>query len=299
MGVVRQKIVMNKLTKLMFVGFAAFSLVMTSCSDDKDEPNPGEETIGKVNPATVFSNGLPFQVGDYVITKNSDGLVTKIVDGEEVTTFDYAPVKSKSRAASRPAECDMTMNVEWGNDKDGVDFYIKLNAQGYIEYAFEEDENEYDGITYNEWWFKYNDKGQLVEMKRTEGDNEVTTINYNATGDITSISLRDDEDGQKMTATVGYIDATYTSPIPNKSGIMLYDDSFRIDMDEMAPAYYAGLLGKGTTHLPLTNKEVSYGETYDYSFVWEFNANNMPTKFTSSYTDKWGSYTDEPVIFKW
>lgn len=72
---------MNKLTKLMFVGFAAFSLVMTSCSDDKDEPNPnpGEETSGKANPATVFSNGLPAQVGDYVITKNNDGLVTKLL----------------------------------------------------------------------------------------------------------------------------------------------------------------------------------------------------------------------------
>lgn len=208
-----------------------------------------------------------------------------------MTTFDYAPVKSKSRAASRPAEYDMTMNIEWGSDKDGVDFYIKLNAQGYIEYAFEEDEDEYDGITYNEWWFKYNDKGQLVEMKRTEGDNEVTTINYNAAGDITSISLKDDEEGQKMTATVGYTDANHTSMIQNKSGIMLYDASFRIDMDEMAPAYYAGLLGKGTTHLPLTNKEVSHGETCDYSFIWEFDSNNMPVKFTSTYTEQWGTHT--------
>lgn len=297
----RQKNKMNKLTKLMALGFVAFSLVMTSCSDDNDEPNPnpGEETVGKVNPATVFTNGLPTQVGGYVITKNSDGLVTKIVDGDEVTTFDYSPVKSKSRASARPENYDMTMNVEWGNDKDGVDFYIKLNAQGYIEYAFEEDEDEYDVITYNEWWFKYNAKGQLVEMKRTEGGNEVTTINYNATGDITSVSLKDDEEGQKMTATVGCTDATHASPVPNKGGIMLYDDSFRIDMDEMAPAYYAGLLGKGTAHLPLTNKEVSDGETCDYSFVWVLDANNMPVKFSCSYTSQWGTHTEDPIILKW
>lgn len=296
---------MNKLIKLISLGFVAFSLVMTSCGDDNDEPNPnpnpnpGEEATGAVNPSTVFANGVPAQVGDYVITKNSDGLVTRIVDGDEVTIFDYAPVKSKSRAATRPADYDMTMNVDWGNDKDGVDFYIRLNAQGYIEYAFEEDEDENDGITYNEWWFKYNADGQLIEMKRTEGDNEVTTINYNADGDITGISLKDDVDIQKMTATVGYTDATHATPILNKSGIMLYDDSFRIDMDEMAPAYYAGLLGKGTKHLPLTNKEVSYGETCDYTFAWEFNSSDMPVKFTSTYTGQWGSHTEEPVALRW
>lgn len=294
---------MNKLTKLMSLGFVAFSLAMTSCGDDNDEPNPnpnpGEETGATVNPATVFTNGLPTQVGDYVITKNSNGLVTKIVDDDEVTTFDYSPAKSKSRAATRPIDYDMTMNVEWGGDKDGVDFYIQLNAQGYIEYAFEEDEDEDDGITYNEWWFKYNANGQLIEMKRTEGDNEVTTINYNADGDITSVSVKDDVDGQKMTATVGYTDASHATPILNKSGIMLYDDSFRIDMDEMAPAYYAGLLGKGTKHLPLTNKEISYGETDNYTFVWVLNASDMPTSFTSTYTNQYGSYTDDPVIFKW
>lgn len=67
----------------------------------------------------------------------------------------------------------------------------------------------------------------------------------------------------------------------------------------MATAYYAGLLGKGTKHLPLTNKEISYGETDNYTFVWVLNASDMPTSFTSSYTNQYGSYTDDPVIFKW
>ena len=284
-----------------FLTLGAFVLCFAaaSCSDDNDGPNSGNGESGRVNPATVFANGLPTQVGDYVITKNSEGLVTRITDGDEVTTFNYNPSKSDSRAASRPSDCDMTMKVEWGSDADGVDFYIRLNSQGYIDYAFEEDEDEYDGITYNEWWFKYNSKGQLVEMKRTEGDNEVTTITYNADGDIVSVALRDDEEGQKTTATVGYTDASHSSPILNKSGIMLYDDSFRIDMDEMAPAYYAGLLGKGTTHLPLTNKEVSDGYTDNYTFVWEFNSNDMPVKFTSSYSNQYGTYTEEPVILHW
>lgn len=59
----------------MSLGFVAFSLTMTSCGDDNDEPNPnpnpGEETGATVNPATVFTNGLPTQVGNYVITKTA------------------------------------------------------------------------------------------------------------------------------------------------------------------------------------------------------------------------------------
>lgn len=286
---------------LICVGF-------TSCSDDDDEPSPDVNT-GKVNPTTVFTQGVPSTVGDLVITKNADGLVTKIVDDEEVYTFDYTGAKANTSAkvksrATRPTDYDMTMNVEWGGDEDGVDFFIKLNAQGYIEYAYEECESEYDGLQVDEWWFKYNAAGQLIEMKRTEGDNEVTTITYNADGDITKVSVSDDEDGNKMETTISYTDATHKNAIVNKSGIMLYDDSFRIDMDEMAPAYFAGLLGKGTKHLPLSavEKDLRPGnEQYvdNYSFAWEFNASDMPIKFTSSYTSYWGTHTDDPIIFKW
>lgn len=283
---------------------------LTSCSDDNDEPNPDVNvTTGNANPATVFTQGVPTAVGDLVITKNADGLVTKIVDDEDVYTFDYTgakantSAKAKSRAA-RPTDYDMTMNVAWGGDEDGVDFFIKLNAQGYIEYAYEECESEWDGLQVDEWWFKYNTAGQLIEMKRTEGDNEVTTITYNADGDITKVSVSDDEDGNKMETTVSYTDATHKNAIVNKSGIMLYDDSSRIDMDEMAPAYYAGLLGKGTKHLPLSavEKDLRPGnEEYvdNYSFEWEFNASEMPIKFTCSYNSYWGTQTDDPIIFKW
>lgn len=297
--------------KSVFVVMLAMTCAcFASCSDDNDEPNPDVNvTTGNANPATVFTQGVPTAVGDLVITKNADGLVTKIVDDEDVYTFGYTGAKANTSAkakshAARPTDYDMTMNVAWGDDEDGVDFFIKLNAQGYIEYAYEECESEWDGLQVDEWWFKYNTAGQLIEMKRTEGDNEVTTITYNADGDITKVSVSDDEDGNKMETTVSYTDATHKNAIVNKSGIMLYDDSFRIDMDEMAPAYFAGLLGKGTKHLPLSavEKDLRPGnEEYvdNYSFEWEFNATEMPIKFTSSYTSYWGTQTDDPIIFKW
>lgn len=102
-----------------------------------------------------------------------------------------------------------------------------------------------------------------------------------------------------MTTTTTYTNGTITSPIVNKSGIMLYDDCFRIDMDEMAPAYFAGLLGKGTAHLPLKTIEVSGDETYEYTFGWTFDSNNMPTSCTSTCKDQWGTNTDDPINFKW
>lgn len=178
---------------------------------------------------------------------------------------------------------EVQTHVEWGNDEDGVDFYIKLNKQGFIEYAYEVDEDEHDGIQTDEWWFKYNDLGQMIEMKRSEGDNEVTIITYDANGDITTVKVRDDVDGQKETTTIKYTDAANATPIVNKSGIMLYDYSLRIDMDDMAPAYFAGLLGKGTAHLPLSaiSTHTSDGTTdiSNYTFTWELNAGNMPVKF--------------------
>ncbi|MBD5225885.1 MAG: DUF4595 domain-containing protein [Bacteroidales bacterium] len=300
---------MKYLSKLTYACLAALTVTITACSDDKDEPETSgkpsdQESVTKPNPSSVFTEGLPTQVGDYVIYKNDNGLVTKIVNDDEVTTFNYSP-STESRSATRPSDYDMTMNVEWGNDD--VNFYIKLNAQGFIEYAYEEDEDDDDYTDIDEWWFKYNDNGQLIEMKRTEGDNEITTITYNADGDITKVKVCDDDyPSGKMECEIKYTDASYADVIYNKSGIMLYDASFRIDMDEMAPAYYAGLLGKATAHLPLSASEVSYQEYFnDYSFVWVLNDNEMPVKFICTYksyypwNDEPYEGVDDPVNFKW
>lgn len=284
---------MKQLIKLTSIGFVAFALIATSaCSDDKDEPTVTTEANAK----NVFTQGIPTQVGDMTIVANSKGQVTEIKeDGEVIAKFNYDGTKSR---ATRPTEYDMTMTTE-----DCDIFYINLNKDGFIEYAFEEENN--DKPSSDEWWFKYNDKGQMVEMKRTEGDNEVTTIRYNADGDIVEVRVKDDIDGEKHVTTVAYTDATHATPINNKSGIMLYDDSFRIDMDEMAPAYFAGLLGKGTAHLPLsavektTIKSENYTDISNYTFQWILNSSEMPTKFISTLIYESG-YTDTTEVeFKW
>lgn len=305
----------NMKNLLKFTSFAliACSFVLASCGDDNDEPTPaptpdaGEEST-VVNPSNVFSHGVPAQVGDLIITKNAKGLVTKIVDGDEVTMFSYqGAAKDKSRADVKiPTDYDMTFVVKSDDpgDTEVFTFYIKLNEQGFIEYAYEMATEVGEEPAVDEWWFRYNPTGQMIEMKRSEGDNEVTKITYNVDGDITDVTESNDIDGaNKDKITIFYTDETHETPIVNKSGIMLYDYSLCIDMDEMAPAYFAGLLGKGTTHLPLTAEEKSkegpdHTAITNYIFSWELNANEMPVKFTSIQKSESGEEKDE-IYLKW
>lgn len=71
--------------------------------------------------------------------------------------------------------------------------------------------------------------------------------------------------------------------IANKGCIMLFDDMFQIDMDEMSVAYYAGLLGKAVKNLPVgyEEKSIEGGDEYTYSevFHWTLNSNGLPTEF--------------------
>ena len=56
-------------------------------------------------------------------------------------------------------------------------------------------------------------------------------------------------------------------------------------MDEMWFAYYAGLLGKATKHLPLklTHKSGSYEDITN--FTWTLNANGFPILLESTSKD--------------
>lgn len=94
-------------------------------------------------------------------------------------------------------------------------------------------------------------------------------------------------DGAAITkqCTIKYTDATVTTPIVNKGCIMMFDECFGIDMDELQIAYYAGLLGKATKNLPVAND--------DNTFTWTLNSNGLPTQLKSVY----GSYPDNYDIY--
>ncbi len=258
---------MNKF-KMFGVALLAASLSagFTSCSDDDDDDAPvSPENL--VNPSQVFPQGLPTSVGGAVVAKNAKGQVTSVTssDGESVK-FSYGTF---SRAAAKEYQAKMELYYQGQLD---CTFYIQLNKKGFATYALQE-YNGSEGAENEEWWFEYNSADQLSRMKRSEGDNEVTTITY-TDGNITKVSVVDDDNTTPDVCTVLYTDAKNPSGVNNNGGVMFYDLTFGIDMDEFDVAYYAGMLGKSTKKLPL---QLKYSETDRYEFEWTLNSKGLPT----------------------
>lgn len=280
-----------KASKLLFTALIAGSLAtFTSCGDDNNPKLP-DVTPGVVNPSQVFTNGMPTQVGSMKFTTNSQGQVTQIEENygtdKTIYTFTYkttdASTPGRAEAQSPLAKANVVMTISEGTTVTDQ-FYIFLNEKGYARYAYQVTDDDTE-----EWWFEYDGAGRLKYMKRSEGDNEVTRIAYNASGDITNVSMRGD--GSSDDYTIAYTNETTTTPIDNKGAIMLFDECFGIDMDEFAPAYYAGLLGKATAHLPLGNEEDGETET----FSWTLNDNGFPVSLVGRYNGQEGS----PIFFNW
>lgn len=259
-------------------------LSLASCSDDDDPKVPGN--VGEPTTENVFTEGLPSNVGGATFTTNEKGQLTKIVDGTNSITFAYGTfTPSKAR--------NFTVLMRERDSEyptDGSDIYMEINKQGFVSYAYQV---FLDGDT-DEWWFEYNNDGQLTRLKRTESGDDFK-ITY-ANGDIASVAL-DEEDGDHRVYTINYTNAEYKNIVANKGCIMLFDSFFQIDMDEMATAYFAGLLGKATKNLPMgyteKGKEGDTPYSYEETYHWIFNANNLPTKFWSGNSDF------EAVTFSW
>ncbi len=260
-----------------------------SCSDDKDEPNGGDE-IGEVvvNPSKVFTAGVPKQVGTMSVVTDAKGLITSMNSAEDGVKIVFS-YPSMSRAESY----DVVMVVDDEGDKTTLN--MLLNEMGFAKYC---KQIESDGDV-EEWWFEYNSDGQLIKMKRSEGGNEVTEITYE-NGNISKVKMRSEDDGDGGDYVIGY----GSSMIENKGCIMLFDETFGIDMDEMKYAYFAALLGKATKNLPVSNAYTRFdpnGEPYkrDKAFKWSMNSNNLPIMLTTLTTDEWGTEEPEMFEFKW
>lgn len=254
-----------------------------SCSDDdKDEPNGGGENEGMViNPSKVFTAGVPKQVGTMSVVTDAKGLVSSMSsakDGVKIV-FSYPGM-------SRADSFDVVMDVDDEGDK--TTFSLLLNEMGFAKYC---KQIESDGDV-EEWWFEYNSDGQLTKMKRSEGDNEVHEITYE-NGNISKVAeIHEDHDGDN-----DWVINYGSSMIENKGCIMLFDETFGIDMDEMKYAYFAGLLGKATQNLPVERYDNLYGDKGTYT--WTLNADGLPVKLVS--VDTGNGWTEEPqtMEFKW
>ena len=161
----------------------------------------------------------------------------------------------------------------------GANGFVKSCVQTYA------DDNSVDT-----WTFGYTSEGNLNYMKRSEGGNEITTVKYKD-GDITEVTMKSDEDGEEMEVHIFYTSDDVQTAIENKGCLMFFDTTFSIDVDEMAFAYWAGLLGKATKHLPVKNVDVL--DDYTDTFHW-----SLKNGYPESMTYQSVSYTEE-YQFSW
>lgn len=269
----------------------ALCLNLSACSDDENEPEKDYDS-GFVDPSTVFPEARPKYVEGAAMTYNSEGLLTKIsTDGGTEVTFEYHNV---TRTVN--PQRFVRMNVVYGYENETYIFDMELNEQGFVSYC---EETEPDG-NLETWDFGYTADGHLNYMKRSEGGNEVTNITY-ANGNIVKASMVSEEEPNRVSVyTLFYTSDEVTEPVENKGSIMLFDELFNIDMDEMKYAYYAGLLGKATKNLPVRNTtnvtdDVDGNEEYTDEFYWTLNQDGLPEQV--SLVQYWGE--DETITFQW
>ena len=269
---------MKKSTRLVLFVITLGCSALISCGNDNKTIEPDKPTTPtEVNPLNIFTGGVPLSYGEYNILKNVKGQVSAIQanNGDEKITFEY--MESTSNNANTP---NVVMTLESKEEK--LILYLFLNKEGFVKHC---DETEYhrDDLSQKETWdFTYNNNGQLLTMFRSEG-NERTTIKYEA-GNIVSTTEKAVNGTRNKTHKVYYTSQSVPSPIVNKGCIMLFDTTLGIDMDEMQYAYFAGLLGKATTHLPIRLVD-NKGE--EESFAWHLNASGYPTSMVRSHAPNW------------
>lgn len=250
---------------------------------DPEKPEGSDPTDNIINPSVVFTGKRVSNFNGSKMTYDEKGLLIKIENTDETVTFTY-PTVTKSTGST---EVHVKMIIDDGDPLYGGKIYIDMTIgkNGFAESAIETYEKDSDIET---WAFKYAQEGHLNWMKRSEGDNEITTITYKD-NDITEVEMH--SEGSSSVKSHPII-AYGSQPMENKGCIMLFDETFGIDMDEMKYAYWAGLLGKATKHLPVS-------ESYDdgtATFKWNFNVEGYPKDMTISSTD---NSTPETIHFGW
>ncbi|MDE5773029.1 MAG: DUF4595 domain-containing protein [Muribaculaceae bacterium] len=227
----------------------------------------------------MFTNGIPQKVGGMNLTVNNDGLVSALTDGSVKVTFEYP-------CLSRANDADVIMHVSVDeSDLDRV-LYITLNESGYSKYC----KRVYEDDDVDEYWFEYNTDGQLkkIKIQTCEGNG---TVDYSyENGDIVSSKMTP-ADGGTMKISYG------SNPIKNIGGVMMLG-MFGIGDEDMQYAYYAGLLGKATSSLPIRNEEYFDGESIVENYTWTINDKGLPTKLTVERIDSEGSDIED-MFFVW
>ncbi len=187
-------------------------------------------------------------------------------------------------------------------EQNGGTLNLRLNQQGFIDYVHQTTA----AGEVEEWWFNYDNDGHLIKMKRTEGGNEVYELIYNG-GDVIQ-TVYTPHENQLNVKQYTYIAYSYDNSQPlydNIGGVMMFDETLNVDLDEMKYAYMAGMLGKATRHLPCENRwyeDTSDDDGIQYRdiFRWQLDTDDFPYLMTqTSYTDDVLEPYSDSYSFSW
>lgn len=291
------------------------ALTFTACSGDDGDSgsnanngnnNSGSDNNNGTNTTTstfkgakaVFGNNLVKEIrevdedGSYeswTFTYDANGYVTEVQSGEDgVNDIKVALTYGNSPSATR--------YDEKGNPTARFPFYVSSN--GFLsKWEFVDDKGNAEYVNYT-----YNSDGQIktIAWGDKNGIDETLTLTYQD-GDIVKVVVTDD-DGESESWDIFYSTATQ-QPILNTAGVMEFDHSLGIDMDDASIIYCLGALGKGTKHLPLTYTQRHDNSTKTVTNEWKLDSSGRVVQLTykslRKYSDGYEYTSTKNYYWKW
>ena len=266
---------MKKLSNFVWLLAIALgaAIALTACSKNSDGPDGGEDK-GKVevNPTKVFVNGMPKIVDGSVFTRDFKGRLSSIYNKEENVLIAFAYTSSILGTKDVP---NVVMTVTDADERTVYNLF--LNKDGFVKYCDEIDyEKKGNTPKTTTWNFEYNSDGQLIKaVQSKDGVKTSSTIAYNDGDAVETVTMSEKDGKETDHYRIYYTSKKVTSPIENRGCIMSFDVALGLDLDHLQIAYYAGMLGKATKHLPIYNMDKDNDKT---TFDWILNDNGFPTK---------------------
>ena len=266
---------MKKLSNFVWLLAIALgaAIALTACSKNSDGPDGGEDK-GKVevNPTKVFVNGMPKIVDGSVFTRDFKGRLSSIYNKEENVLIAFAYTSSILGTKDVP---NVVMTVTDADERTVYNLF--LNKDGFVKYCDEIDyEKKGNTPKTTTWNFEYNSDGQLIKaVESKDGVKTSSTIAYNDGDAVETVTMSEKDGKETDHYRIYYTSKKVTLPIENRGCIMSFDVALGLDLDHLHGAYYAGMLGKATKHLPIYNMDKDNDKT---TFDWILNDNGFPTK---------------------
>ena len=262
-------------------------LIPAACGND----GPSEDDGGGKDPIETSPYRGPGKVfGSTLMTLRStaEGDVTAsyFQDYNRLTPYFYSTMGYWDTAF--PVTLDdksIVFRFRQQND-DLLRMELGLNKEGFVTRAMwkESGSQETENIV-----FGYNDDWQLNYINME--DREIYRLTY-VNGDITRVDVTYKEASAEVTWDISYGE----SPIENKGGVMEFNETFGLNIDELMVAYYAGLLGYPTRHLPVSGHG-KWGT--DVSLLWTLSGAGLPQKLQIRENGPYASADTEEINYGW